>query len=101
MKCVKFIQFIKYILGLEDLSTFTDEVSQSFESFIAEHNTFSQQQIQFLLVLKTFILERGLIEKKDLIHAPFTQLHPMGIRGIFTPKDIDEILAFTSSLLAS
>jgi len=95
-----FIQFIKYILGLEELSSFTGTVSKAFDEFIAKHNTYGELQIQFLLTLKTFVLQREKIERKDLVHAPFTQLHPNGIRGIFPPKDAEEVLQFTYELLA-
>jgi len=99
-KHAKFIQFIKHILGLEKLENYTETVTKLFNSFIAEHNTFTEKQIQFLLTLKTFILQTGKIEKKDLVNAPFTQLHPQGIRGIFTQKEIDEILILTKKLVA-
>ncbi|MBW2662655.1 MAG: hypothetical protein JRD93_11865 [Deltaproteobacteria bacterium] len=68
--------------------------------FITNHNDYSQQQIQFLLTLKTFILQTGDVKKKDLINAPFTQLHPHGIRGVFKPTEIDEILDMTYKLVA-
>jgi type I restriction enzyme R subunit len=58
----------------------------------------SVKQIQFILTLKTFILQRGAVEKKDLIQAPFTQLHPQGIRGIFPPGEIEEILGFIQKI---
>jgi len=53
-----------------------------------------------LLTLKTFILQTGDVKKKDLINAPFTQLHPHGIRGVFKPTEIDEILDMTYKLVA-
>jgi len=40
------------------------------------------------------------VEKKDLINAPFTIIHPQGIRGVFSPAEIDEILQFTENLVA-
>lgn len=93
----KFIQFIKHILGLEPLATFTETVSMAFDDFIRKHN-YGQYQIQFLLTLKTYILQRGKIERRDLVNAPFTQLHPEGIRGIFKPSEIDEILGLTQKI---
>ncbi len=99
-KKAKFIQFIKHILGLEELSSFSETVSKAFEEFITNHNDYSQQQIQFLLTLKTFILQTGNVKKKDLINAPFTQLHPQGIRGVFKPTEINEILDMTYKLVA-
>lgn len=91
-----FIQFIKHILGLEKLSTWSEEVTLKFDRFISEHNDFySSKQIQFLQTLRTFILQTKDIDKKDLISPPFTQLHSRGIQGLFTPSEIAEIYAFS------
>lgn len=91
-----FIQFMRHILGLEKLSTWTEEVTLKFDRFIAEHNNYyTSKQIQFLQTLKTFILQTRDIEKKDLISPPFTQLHTRGIQGLFTPSEIAEIYAFS------
>lgn len=38
------------------------------------------------------------LEKKDLINAPFTVIHPKGIRGVFSPADINDILQLTERL---
>ena len=73
---------------------------QRFEDFIAAHNTFTAQQIRFLRTLETFVLDKGHVEKKNLIEAPFTQVHPKGIRGVFQPQEIEEILEFTAGLAA-
>jgi type I restriction enzyme, R subunit len=35
-----------------------------------------------------------------LITAPFTVIHPQGIRGVFIPTEINEILQLTASLAA-
>jgi type I restriction enzyme R subunit len=99
-KRAKFIQFIKYILGTEELKSFTEEVTEAFTRFIAGHNTYSEQQIQFLLTLQTFILRKGTIEKKDLVKEPFTKISPDGIIGIFKQKEVEEILKFAEQLVA-
>ncbi len=99
-RSAKFAQIIKHILGLEPLATFTEEVSFLFDGFIRAHNNYSQRQIQFLLVLKSFILQRGRVDKRDLVSAPFTQIHPEGIRGIFTKTEIDEILGLVGKIAA-
>jgi type I restriction enzyme, R subunit len=91
-----FLQFIRHILGLEKLSTWSEEVTLKFDRFITEHNNFySSKQMQFLEALKMFILQTKDIEKKDLISAPFTQFHSRGIQGLFTPSEIAEIYAFS------
>ena len=95
-----FIHFIRHILGLEVLKSFPDEVSTVFEQFIRAHNTLSSRQLEFLNLLKNFIIEREKVEKKDLINAPFTVIHPQGIRGVFSLAEINEILQLTEKLAA-
>ena len=93
-----FIQFIKHILGIEPLATFTETVSLAFDEFIRAHNNYGQIQIQFLMTLKSFVLQKGTVEKRDLVNAPFTQIHPQGIRGIFKPNEIEEIIGLAQKV---
>jgi type I restriction enzyme R subunit len=97
----QFTQFIKHILGIELLESFSLAVAKSFDEFIAAHSYLSSRQLQFLDLLRNFILEKGELQKRDLIQSPFTLLHPEGIRGVFNPKEIDEILKFTDKLIAA
>lgn len=96
----RFIQFIRHILGIETLKSFPDEVSAAFDQFIRAHTTLSSRQMEFLKLLKDFIIERERVEKKDLISAPFTVIHPQGIRGVFSPAEINEIFQLTERLAA-
>ncbi|MBK1883787.1 DEAD/DEAH box helicase family protein [Luteolibacter pohnpeiensis] len=95
-----FIRFIRHIIGIEVLESFPDTVSRSIDQFITEHPTLTSHQLQFLGLLRDFLIERGDIEKRDLIQSPFTILHPSGIRGVFSPAEINEILALTGRLVA-
>lgn len=95
------VQFIKHILGIEILESFPETVSKSFEQFISGHTYLTSRQLQFLELLRNYILEKGNLEKKDLIQSPFTLLHPDGIRGLFNNKEIEEILSFTQQLTAA
>jgi len=97
----KFLQFIKHILGIETLETFTDSVANAFDTFIVEHNFLSSRQLQFLDIIKNYILEKGDLKKKNLIESPFSMIHPEGIRGVFSPSEIDEILHLTNKILAA
>ena len=96
----KFIQFIKHILGIEILESFDVQVSKAVEQFIQEHSNLSTRQIEFLNLLKNSIIERGNIAKRDLIQAPFTIIHPKGIRGVFSPSEIKEIITLTEKFVA-
>lgn len=95
-----FLRFIRHILGIEILESFPDTVSRSIDQFIADHRTLTSHQLQFLNLLRDYLIHRGGIEKRDLIQAPFTIIHPSGIRGVFSPAEIDEILALTKRLAA-
>jgi len=95
------VQFIKHILGIEQLETFAETVTKAFDDFIAKHSYLTSRQLQFLDLLKNFVLEKGDVSKRNLIESPFTMLHPEGIRGIFNQKEIDEILRLTEKVLAA
>ncbi|TYB76460.1 type I restriction endonuclease subunit R [Bizionia myxarmorum] len=97
----QFVEFIKHILGIRILESFPETVSKSFDQFIADHSYLASRQLQFLDLLRNFILEKGEIEKRNLIESPFTMIHPEGIRGVFSPKEINEILILTEKLLAA
>lgn len=94
------VQFIKHIIGLEKLESFPESVSKSFEQFINQHTYLNSRQLEFLNLLRIFLIEKGDVEKKDLITAPFTRIHPDGIRGVFTNNEIDEIIIFIQKLAA-
>jgi type I restriction enzyme R subunit len=99
-KTARFIQFIRHILGLEELTSWSETVTRAFDEFIAAHNTLTALQIRFLQTLRTFILQTGRVDKRDLIDAPFTRIHPKGIRGVFKPSEIEEIVGFATRLVA-
>ena len=94
------VQFIKHILGLEVLESFDAEVYKKVAAFIVDHNYLSTHQIEFLNLLRDYIIERGTIEKRNLLEAPFTKVHPRGIQGVFEPKQIEEIIVLTEQLVA-
>jgi type I restriction enzyme, R subunit len=61
----------------------------------------SSRQLQFIDLLRNFILEKGELTRRNLIESPFTMIHPEGIRGVFNPKEIEEILSLTEKLIAA
>ena len=94
----KFIQFMKHILGLEILESFPETVTKAFDEFIHSHTNLRSRQLDFLNLLKEFILEKETVKRRDLIESPFTIIHPQGIRGLFAPSEIDDILKLTEKL---
>ena len=96
----RFVQFIRHILGIESLASFPDTVATAFDQFIMNHTDLNSRQLEFLKLLKDFIIEREQVEKRDLIQSPFTVIHPQGIRGVFSPAQINDILTLTETLAA-
>lgn len=94
------LQFIKHILGIEVLEDFPTIITKAFDDFIAKHTDLSGKQLDFLRLLQTYIIEKGNAERKDLISAPFTRIHPNGIRGLFDSKMMNEILELIHVLAA-
>lgn len=95
------VQFIRHILGIEILETFAVTVTKAFDDFISKHSYLSSRQLQFLGLLKNYVLEKGDVSKRNLIESPFTMIHPEGIRGIFNQKEIEEIIELTNKVLAA
>jgi len=96
----RFAQFMRHILGVEPLVPWSEHVTRAFDAFIAEHSNLTTLQISFLQTLRTFILQTGGVSRQDLIEAPFTQIHPSGVRGVFRQQEVEELLDFTGKLVA-
>ncbi len=94
----RFLDFIKHILGLSKLPTRTGDINEAFEKFIVQHNTYTSAQIQFIRTLKTFIIDQGSVRREDLVERPFTNIHPLGIRGLFGEGEIAEIERFIEEM---
>lgn len=94
------MQLIRHVLGVEPLERWSTYVSRKFDEFIAEHTTYSVLQIRFLQTLRTFILQRGRVERRDLVGEPFTRVHPKGVRGVFSAQEIEDVLRFAEGVAA-
>nr|WP_321485582.1 DEAD/DEAH box helicase family protein [uncultured Draconibacterium sp.] len=97
----QYVQFIKHVLGIELLESFEETVTKAFDEFLKRHSYLTSRQLQFLDLLKNYVIEKGELTKRNLIESPFTMIHPEGVRGIFSPKEIDEILDLTKKVLAA
>jgi len=99
-RSVNFLRLIRHVLGLEHIPTWQESVTERFDTFIASHTDLSSRQILFLRTLRTFIVQRRSLEKRDLVDEPFTRLHPSGVQGLFTDSEIEEILALAGELVS-
>jgi len=96
----RLVRLLRHVLGLELLPAWPEAVTAAFDEFIAAHNTLTELQIRFLQTLRTFLLQNRRLERKDLLDAPFTQLHPRGIRGVFRGGELQEVLEMAEGLVA-
>jgi type I restriction enzyme R subunit len=95
-----FLQLMRHLLGVERLERWPTLVAREFDSFIASHTTYTAIQIRFLQTLRTFVLQRRSLETANLLQAPFTQIHPNGVRGVFKPREAEEVVTFARGLVA-
>lgn len=100
LRAERLVRLLRHVLGLERLPTWAESVTAAFDAFIAQHTTLTELQIRFLGTLKTFLLQNRRVERKDLVDAPFTQLHPRGVRGVFTGADLAAVVALAEGLVA-
>lgn len=71
-------------------------VRQRFEQFVQEHNL-SSKQIKFLDLVINFIAKNGSVEIEKLYESPFTTIDSNSIDGVFSDKDIDQLLGIINS----
>jgi type I restriction enzyme R subunit len=100
VRTASFMDLLRHVLGVKRLERWSTQVTRAFDDFIEGHTSYTALQIRFLQILRTFVLQRGRVERRDLIDAPFTQVHPQGVRGVFPPHDVEEILGFAGGLVA-
>lgn len=89
---VGLLAFIRHVLDLEPLETFSGRVAREFDMYIAAHSDLTSLQLRLLQTLRTFLLQTGTVQRQHLVNPPFTQLHPRGVRGVFTDAEISEIM---------
>ncbi len=100
VRAAHLVQLLRHVLGMERLPSWPEAVTAAFDDFIAQHGTMTELQIRFLQTLRTFLLQNRAVERRNLLEAPFTQLHPRGVRGVFSGSMLDEVLALAEGLVA-
>ena len=100
LRAERLVRLLRHVIGLERLPTWEEGVTASFDAFVAQHTTLTELQLRFLGTLKTFVLQNRRVERKDLVDAPFTQLHPRGVRGVFTGADLADVVALAEGMVA-
>jgi len=68
------LQLLKHALGIEKLQPREEAIKTAFESFISEHSYLDPEQILFVRLFASRLVQAGRIERNDLLDQPFTLL---------------------------
>lgn len=83
-------KILRTIVGMDK-----DAIEQSFTKFVQEtHTHMNAKQQRFIGLLKNHLIRYGVISIDQLYDAPFTQIHDMGLDGVFSQAQADVIEQF-------
>lgn len=83
-------KILRTIVGMDK-----DAIEQSFTKFVQQsHTHMNAKQQRFIGLLKNHIVRYGVIKIEQLYDAPFTQVHDMGLDGVFNQAQADVIEQF-------
>ncbi|MBB1478025.1 DEAD/DEAH box helicase family protein [Pseudoalteromonas sp. SG41-2] len=83
-------KILRTIVGMDK-----NAIEQSFTTFVQQiHTHVNSKQQRFIGMLKNHLIRHGSIEIAQLYDAPFTQIHDMGLDGIFSQQQADVIEQF-------
>ena len=79
--------FVRSLVGLD-----REAAKQAFAGFLAG-KTLNANQIEFVNLIVDHLTEHGVMGASLLYESPFTDVTPRGPDGLFTPTQLDELLA--------
>ena len=86
--------FVRSLVGLE-----REAAKQAFAQFIAGRNPpLSVNQLEFVDMIIDHLTERGAMDPRLLYEAPFTDKDPMGISGLFSDRDVGEVVSILDAV---
>jgi len=94
-----FTDFLKHILNLETVPSFTGTTVKAFDTFILKHN-YNADQSRFLRAVQTVFIERRKLELADLYDEPFTNFGSNAVEKLFSEEEIGYIIELTKILAA-
>jgi type I restriction enzyme R subunit len=79
--------FVRSLVGLD-----REAAKEAFAGFLAG-KTLTANQIEFVNLIVDHLTEHGVMGAALLYESPFTDITPRGPDGLFTPAQLDELLA--------
>jgi hypothetical protein len=74
-----------------------DAAKGAFAQFIAG-KTLTANQLEFVDLIADHLTERGAMDPRLLYESPFTDLDPMGIGGLFSERDVEEVVSILDAV---
>lgn len=100
LKVGSLLAFLRHILELDSLPDYETIVRRRFEEHIARHQ-YNADQIRFMRAVQSvFLQKRQKLQAADLYEGPLQTFGLNAVDRLFTPRDVDELLALTEELAA-
>ena len=84
--------FVKSLVGLDR------EAAKKALNKIVTASTLSANQIEFINMLVEYLTENGIMRPEALYESPFTDIHPLGLEGLFSDDVADAMVRFARQL---
>jgi type I restriction enzyme R subunit len=97
LKVDNLLAFLRAVLGLDALPDYEEIVRHQFEAFIQQH-IYNADQINFLRAVQNVFIEKRKLARVDLYDPPFSNFGNDAVDRWFTPREVDEVIAFTDRL---
>jgi len=78
---------LQELIGLEP-----EKVNEHFTDFVHRHPNLTALQVRFIDMMKIYIANNGFIDLAKLYDAPFTNVSPNGIDGVFKESDVYDLV---------
>jgi type I restriction enzyme R subunit len=92
-----FLDFLRLVLEVDAIPGYREVVQHQFQQFIAAHG-FNADQIRFMRAVQSVFLQKRRLALPDLYAEPLTNFGADAVDRWFTQQEIQEMVAFTSSL---
>src|SRR6266446_3241814 len=100
LKVGSLLAFLRHILELDSLPDYETIVRRRFEEHVARHQ-YNADQIRFLRAVQSvFLQKRQKLQAADLYEGSLQTFGLNAVDRLFTPGDVDELLALTEELAA-
>jgi len=83
-------KILRTIVGMDK-----EAIENAFTEFVQQtHTHMNAKQQRFISLLKNHLMRYGMVSIEQLYDAPFTQVHDMGLDGVFSQAQADVIEQF-------